>query len=110
MVWSRRRDCVGVWVVEDVGIVGVLGDVAGHTDVNMVVEVIPVNGEANVEVARPVNGDLVFELEDSDKMLSMFASFIFDAEVIDDQTECNGAGRMREEAGGVGTLVIVVVG
>ena len=72
------------------------GDVAGHTDVNMVVEVIPVNGEANVEVACPVNGDLVFELEDGDEMLSVFASFVFDAEVIDDQTECNWAGRVCE--------------
>ena len=79
-----------------------VGDVAWHGDVDVSVDIVPVECEAAVELACPVFCDRVERLEGVDEVLGMVIADVLDSEVIDHECEGNGSRAVAEESGCVG--------
>ena len=69
-------------------------NILGHGDVNISVWVVPFEGKATIEGTGPVNGDGVVLLECIDEVLGIGFVDVFDAKVIDTETEPDGLGIM----------------
>lgn len=61
------------------------GNIARHGEVNCAIDIVPMEGDATVEVALPVGGHLVFGCDDASEVFSMFPSDILYSKVIDDE-------------------------
>ncbi len=83
MLWLCRR-----WVcVSD----KLLLDILGHVNIHIPLCIIPIEGDATVEVAFPIFNNVVgFCLEGSKEMFKIIITNIFDAKVIDAKIEPNG--------------------
>jgi hypothetical protein len=77
------------------GSVAVLGehilDVAVHGETARALGVVPREVDAGVFLALPVFRDCVVLLKDGTEVQSVAFSDVFDAKVIDDEGECDGA-------------------
>lgn len=61
------------------------------------------DGEAEILVACPVDGDLVKLLQCCDEIVDVFASCVLDSEVINNQREGDGTRYVTKQARGVRT-------
>ena len=85
-----------------------LFDVAGHGDINVAFVVVPIDSEAAVEVAGPVDGEFVVGFDGIDEMLGVGFGKVLDAEVVYAEDEGGGLGAMAPEAGGEGHGFVAV--
>ena len=85
-------------------------DVAGHGQVDGAGCVVPFECHAEVAFAGPFGGAGVKGFEAREEMFGVFAADIFDAEVVDDETEGDGTGVVTEEAGCVFAWVVAGLG
>jgi hypothetical protein len=82
-----------------------IGNIVRHADVNVVIGVIPLEGEVYKEVDGLVNGDGVFVLKNSEVFSTALVS-IPNSKGINNMAESDGVGVMLKETRGVGTLVV----
>ncbi len=59
-----------------------------HRDMNIFVDVVPVNIHSKIACATPVLGAFVVFFQDAGEVLNMFMADVFDAEVVN--AECEG--------------------
>ena len=59
-----------------------LVNVSGHADIAGVVEVVPLDGHATEQEAKPVNQHVIPSLECVDEVVGMVITNIFDAKII----------------------------
>jgi hypothetical protein len=71
--------------------------------------IIPFEVDSDVSTSRPVCGDFVVFFEHLFEMLGVFATDVFDSEVVDDQCELNGSGHVFPEAWDQFALIIAVL-
>jgi hypothetical protein len=72
-----------------------LPDILGHVNIHVPLCIIPIEGDATVEVAFPIFHYVVgFCLERSKEMFEIILTKIFDANVIDTKVEPNRAWDM----------------
>ena len=74
------------------------------------VDVVPLEGDATVEDAFPIGGDVVLVGEDFLEVFSMFAANILDTEVVNYEAESNGTSFVDKEAGSVFGLDVSMLG
>ena len=86
------------------------GNVVGHGNVTGAAEVIPFQVQAEVGGAGPVGSDGVEGSEGGEEVLGMRSSDGFDAEVVDDEGEENGASVVPPESRGVAGGGVAVLG
>ena len=77
-------------------------DVAWHGEINSAVHVVPLDLEAEIEIAIPVSRDLVLRVEDIPEMLSVLTADVFDTKVVNHKGETDRAGDVGEQTGRVG--------
>jgi hypothetical protein len=87
-----------------------IGNIVWHANVDMVVDVVPLERESHEDGAGPVDGDGVFFLKDRDEVFGVVLVGVANAEIINNQAESDGIGVMVEEAWGVGALVVTMEG
>jgi hypothetical protein len=69
-----------------------LSDILGHVNIHVPLCIIPIKGDATVEVAFPIFNNVVgFCSEGSNEMFETTITNIFDAKVIEAKIEPNGA-------------------
>ena len=68
--------------------------------------VVPDQVNAGIEVALPVLGEVVVLFDDVTKVVGMLDANIFDAKVVDDESEHDGSPFEPPEAGGGIKLVV----
>jgi hypothetical protein len=66
-------------------------DVARHGNVEGACVLIPFEAYAAVEVAIPILGEYIFLFDEHDKVVNIFLTRIFHAEIIDNKCEGDGA-------------------
>jgi hypothetical protein len=65
-----------------------LGYVIKHGDMDIFVDVVPVDSHSEIACAAPVLGAFVVFFQDAGEVLNLFTANTFDAEVV--YTECEG--------------------
>ncbi len=69
-----------------------LPDILGHVNIHILLCIIPIEGDATVEVAFPIFNNVVsFCLKGSKEMFEIVLTNVFDAKVINAKVEPNGA-------------------
>jgi hypothetical protein len=76
-----------------------IDDVAWHGNVEGACVVIPFEVYAPVEVAIPILGELIFVFDAHDKVVGIFLTRIFHAEIVDNKCEGDGVCHVLPEAG-----------
>jgi hypothetical protein len=67
-------------------------DILGHVNIHVPLCIIPIKGDATVEVAFPIFNDIVgFCLEGRKEMFEIVLTNVFDSKVIDAKVESNKA-------------------
>ena len=68
------------------------GNVGGHRNVNIALGIVPVEGEATVELASPVKGEFIVGVDGVDEVLSIGFGKIFDAKIVNTKCESGAFG------------------
>jgi hypothetical protein len=95
--WVGRVLWAGWWLVLES--VKCFGDISGHRYVNIVVGVIPVDCQATILAAGPIDGDCVVCLKCSNQVECIIVVEVFYSEIIDSECERGREGDVVPEAG-----------
>ena len=106
------RGCVWIWLVLSFERFDVLktvhgfGAVAWHGDADLSFRIVPSYSEAKVPCPVPVLGSLVERIQCFQEVVGMFPSDVFDAKVINTESERDWSPVMFRIAGCNGTLMV----
>jgi hypothetical protein len=76
------------------------GNIVGHGEIDCAIFVIPVQCETAIEAAGPVRGDGVQIFEGCDQMPCVFIANVFDAELVNNKGEGDGARFVEPQSRG----------
>ncbi len=72
--------------------------VAGHGQVNLARDIVPIERNPNVSVARPIGAAFIVLFYDRFEMKSVFTADVLDTKIVHDECECNGSCFMCPQA------------
>ena len=71
--------------------------------------VVPFKGKANITGAGPIGSDPIEVAKGRKEVFSVSAAHSFDAKIVDDQREQDGASAVAPQAVGVATRIVAVL-
>ena len=74
-------------------------DIAGHGDVDVSFAVMPIEGQAAIQCAGPVDCDIIIRLEGVDEMHCIGFGVVLDAKVVNAENESGSFGAVSPKAG-----------
>ena len=89
-------------------LVEVLDCIEGHGNVYLIFAVFSFESDAAVEIASPIFGEIILGFECSDEMINVLLTFVFNAKIINNQSEGNGLHAVFPESWGMTAFEITM--